>query len=244
MDNGPYHQSSYSPPPPPPSPRPAVPWRARDVWLGAIAAAVILAAAWGLAYLVASLASAPAPGLWLVLFPAVFELLFLVPVWWFSVHKYGASLRDLGFVSFRVSTLGMGVALLVAVYFVNAVYAIVLQQYGLQVQSDISPAIEALSSPWPLFFVIVVIAPVAEEVFFRGFVFAGLRGRFGWGAAAAVSAAMFAAFHLELTFFIPAFLLGFLFAYVYHRSNSIWPGMILHVVFNSVGVGAYYVALG
>jgi membrane protease YdiL (CAAX protease family) len=205
-----------------------------------VTAVVILAVAWGLAFLLASLALTPAPDLWLVLFPAVFELLFLVPVWWFSGHKYSASLRDLGFVRFKGSALGIGVALLIGIYVVNAVYSVVLAQYGLQPQSDMSPVFEALPSPWPLFFVIVIVAPIAEEIFFRGFVFTGLRSRFGWGAAAAISAAMFAVFHLELTFFIPAFLLGFLFAYVYHRSNSIWPGIILHVIFNSIGVAAYY----
>lgn len=237
MDDNPYYQPYYPPTPP----RPTVPWRPRDVWLGAVAAAVILAVAWGLAYLLASLSATAAPELWIVLFPAVFELLFLAPVWLFTAHKYGASLRDLGFVRFRASALGIGVLLLIAVYVVTAIYSVVLARYGLRAQSDMSPVFEALSSPWPLVVVIVIVAPVVEEVFFRGFVFAGLRGRYGWGAAAAVSAAMFAVFHLELTFFIPAFLLGLLFAYVYHRSNSIWPGMILHVMVNSLGVAAYYV---
>lgn len=219
---------------------PRVPWQPRDVWLGAVAAALILGVAWSLAYYLASLSLTPSPDLWIVLFPAVFELLFLVPVWWFSIHKYKVSVRSLGFVGFRWSVLGIGFALLIGVYVVNALYAAVLARYGLRPQSDLSPVFEQLSSPWALFFVIVIVAPVAEEIFFRGFVFAGLRGRYGWPAAAAISATMFAVFHLELTFFIPAFLLGFLFAYIYHRAQSIWPAMILHITVNALGAAAYY----
>ena len=82
----------------------------------------------------------------------------------------------------------------------------------------------------------VVVAPVAEETFFRGFVFAGLRSRYDWRWAAAISAALFAAAHLSVTFFIPAFLLGYLFAYLYQRSNSVWPGMIFHVFLNALAL--------
>ena len=86
----------------------------------------------------------------------------------------------------------------------------------------------------------MLVGPVAEETFFRGFVFAGLRSRYDWRVAAAISAALFAAAHLQLTFFIPAFALGFLFAYLYQRSNSIWPGLIFHMLLNGIALTIAY----
>jgi membrane protease YdiL (CAAX protease family) len=40
---------------------------------------------------------------------------------------------------------------------------------------------------------------------------------------------------------IPTFILGCLLAYVYHRSNSVWPGITLHFLVNAFGLaGAYF----
>ena len=100
-----------------------------------------------------------------------------------------------------------------------------------------------LSTPWPLIVTIVFIAPFVEEVFFRGFVFAGLRARYDWRWAAAISSALFAAAHLELTFFIPAFVLGYVFAYLYQRSGSVWPGMIVHAAMNALAMAVLYLQL-
>jgi membrane protease YdiL (CAAX protease family) len=218
----------------------AVPWRTRDVWLGVAAVALIVAVSYGLVYLLRALSVRPNPDLWVALFPNLFELLFLVPVWWFSVHKYHASPKTLGFVSFKFSILAVGLGLLFAFYVFNGFYASLLSDFGLRVQADLTPVFRQLSTPWPLFVAVVLVGPVAEETFFRGFVFTGLRSRYDWRVAAAISAALFAAAHLELTFFIPAFALGFLFAYLYQRSNSIWPGLIFHMLLNGIALTVAY----
>lgn len=214
----------------------AVPWSTRDVWLGVIAAVVIVVASFVLLFALQGLSVEIDLDLWVALIPTLFELLLLIPVWWFTVRKYRAPLRALGFANFRPSVLGVGAGLLFAVYMFNAVYAYLLDGFGLRVQTDLTPVVQELSTVWPLFFATVVVAPVTEEVFFRGFVFAGLRARYDWRWAALISSVLFAAAHLQLTFFIPAFLLGFLFAFLYQKSNSIWPGLILHAVVNGLAM--------
>lgn len=223
--------------------RSEVPWSVRDVWLGVIMAVVIVAAAWGVAYLLFSLSDSPVSDLWIALFMALTELLFLVPVWWFVVRKYRASTKTLGFVRFKPSVVAAGFGLLIAFYFFNGLYAYLLRRVGLQEQTDLTPVLRELSTPWPLILTGVLIAPLAEETFFRGFVFAGLRARYDWRWAAAISAALFAAAHMEITFFIPAFILGYLFAYLYQRSNSIWPGMIIHFLMNAIAFTIMYVQM-
>jgi membrane protease YdiL (CAAX protease family) len=86
----------------------------------------------------------------------------------------------------------------------------------------------------------VVVAPVVEELFFRSFLFAGLRKRYGWQKAGLISAALFAVIHLQPLAAIPIFLLGCLFAYLYQRSNSVWPAIVMHVATNALGLGAAY----
>lgn len=220
--------------------RPAVPWTTRDVWLGVLAAAVVIAAGWGLTFALVAVSFDPDLDLWIGLFPTLFELLFLAIVWWFSVRKYGASLSTLGFVNFRPSVLAKGLGLLFVAYLFIGLYSYLLQNYGLEMQPDVTPVLRELSSPWPLFVAVVVVAPVAEEVFFRSFVFAGLRARYDWRWAAVISSALFAAAHLQLAFFIPSFVLGFLFAYLYQRSDSVWPGLILHLLINGFALGLAY----
>lgn len=224
-----------------PSPTPSdslrvAPWKPRDVWVGVVVAALALAVGWGLAFLARAVSVDPDIDLWVALFPNLFELLFIAVAWWFSVRKYQVSLRALGFVGFRPSILATGFALLWAVYVVVGAYNYLIQGLGLEMQTDVTPVLEELSSPWPLFFTAAVVAPVSEEVFFRGFVFAGLRSRYGWRGAAAISSILFAVAHAQLAFIPPAFLLGFLFAYLYERSGSLWPPLILHMAVNTLAL--------
>ncbi len=85
-----------------------------------------------------------------------------------------------------------------------------------------------------------LVAPVVEELFFRGFIFAGFRQKYGWQKAAALSSALFALLHLTPTAFIPIFILGYIFAALYHFSGSIWPGILMHALSNSLALGAAY----
>jgi membrane protease YdiL (CAAX protease family) len=79
-----------------------------------------------------------------------------------------------------------------------------------------------------------------EEIFFRGFLFQGFRQQYGWIKGGLLSAAVFAIGHLDPVSLIPTFILGLLLAYMYHRSNSVWPGIILHFLVNAFGFCSLY----
>lgn len=84
---------------------------------------------------------------------------------------------------------------------------------------------------------VALIAPVAEEIIFRGFVLRWLNGRMAPGYALLVSAAIFSAAHagyLQATIFLPVFGAGLILGAIYHYSRSLVPGMIVHGVFNGV----------
>lgn len=84
------------------------------------------------------------------------------------------------------------------------------------------------------------VAPLVEEIFFRGFLFQGFRQKYGWVNGMLLSSAIFAAAHLNLVVLIPTFILGSLLAYLYHRSNSIWPGVIVHFLVNTFALSVAY----
>lgn len=86
---------------------------------------------------------------------------------------------------------------------------------------------------------VAVIAPLVEEIVFRGMVFGWLRGRAPVAWAVLISAALFSLEHigfLEVTLFLPIFTAGVLLAVLYQHARSIWPTVLVHGIFNFVGV--------
>ena len=119
----------------------------------------------------------------------------------------------------------------------------ILNYFGVDTQGEeVMKIFTSLNSPLWFILAAVIVAPFVEEMFFRGFLFQGFRQRYGWIPAALLSSAIFAAADLDPVSLIPTFILGVVFSYVYHRSNSIWPGIILHFSVNAFGVLGIYAA--
>jgi membrane protease YdiL (CAAX protease family) len=168
------------------------------------------------------------------------ELVYLLPVAlifaWRRVHW-----KVLGFGKFTLETMGIGCGLLIGAYSIIIVHNVILYFLGVDTQGEeIMKIFAELESPVWFFIVGVVMAPIVEEVFFRGFLFQGFRQKYGWITAALLSSAIFAVAHMDLVALIPTFILGVVLAYVYHRSNSVWPGVILHFLVNAMGFCATY----
>jgi membrane protease YdiL (CAAX protease family) len=85
--------------------------------------------------------------------------------------------------------------------------------------------------------IIIVSAPICEEIFFRGFLYRILRGRMGLWPALVIDGALFGAVHLTsggplaVALIAP---LGFLLCLVYERSGSLWPCIALHAANNAI----------
>lgn len=168
------------------------------------------------------------------------EVLLLVPVWFFTVRKYGAGWGELGFRKFKIEMLALAFGLFVLMIIFNGFFSVFLGLFDQGVQEDIGDLI--LEQPFSWAFVLggIILAPVVEEVFFRGFIFTGLRQRYKWYIAASISSLLFALMHLQITGFIPLFFMGFLLAFLYHRSDSIWLPILCHCVMNAMAFGAIF----
>lgn len=90
-----------------------------------------------------------------------------------------------------------------------------------------------------------VLGPIAEEIFFRGYVLPGLVKRFGIGRSLLLSSLMFGLFHIDPGAIVPTFALGLALGWVYLKTGSIWPAMFAHGLHNTVAVlVAKYVDVG
>lgn len=81
-----------------------------------------------------------------------------------------------------------------------------------------------------------VIAPLVEELFFRGFIY-GVMKRYTDGLFAALcSSILFAVVHMHIGTLLPLALLALIFCALYERTGSLLVPMLLHAAFNSVSL--------
>ena len=211
-----------------------VPWKVRDVWLG-VASLVLW---FGVAILLQLVAIRLKIDLGVLV--SLSEVLLLVPVAVLALVKYRAGWSALGLRRFKTGVVGIGCGLMILFYGINLAYSLFLGLFNLRVQTDIVPVFRQLSSP--VWFLIggAIIAPVVEEIFFRGFIFGGLRTRYSFPIAAVISALLFGLLHLQWTAILPITLLGLIFAFLYERSGSIWPGILMHFLTNACSLSAAF----
>lgn len=213
----------------------AVPWKPIDTWIGVILLAVIDA---GLLFIAlqGQKGQLAQSGILVLV-----QLVYLLPVIIIFAYRR-IPWRAIGFGKFNWGTLAIGCGLLITSYAIIYFHNLVLMFLGIETQGDeLSRLFELLDTPAWFFFVGAVLAPLVEEIFFRGFLFQGFRARYSWISAMLMSSGIFAIAHLDLASLIPTFILGSLLAYLYHRSNSVWPGVILHVLVNTLGLISVYV---
>ena len=81
-------------------------------------------------------------------------------------------------------------------------------------------------------FTLAVLAPVWEEIFFRGFIYGALKGLCGTLAAALATSVFFALIHASLYAFLPIFFLSLFFILLYEKSGDLRVSMGAHSLFN------------
>jgi uncharacterized protein len=92
-------------------------------------------------------------------------------------------------------------------------------------------------------FMVICIAPFAEEFFFRGFFYKALRSRWSVLAAAGIDGLLFGVIHFDfsgadaLLILPPLAALGFMFCLVYEQTGSIYPVIALHALNNAIAFG-------
>lgn len=83
------------------------------------------------------------------------------------------------------------------------------------------------------FFSVCIFAPLAEEAVFRGAIERRLLEK-NWNHwyAIIISAVIFAVAHMSIYQFISPFII--VICWLYYRTRNLWPGILMHVVFNTI----------
>ncbi len=124
-----------------------------------------------------------------------------------------------------------------AIIILTVSFAIALDPLSRHVPSpewleDLLPAFK--SRAVLMFLLIGIIGPVMEELLFRGIILDGLLKRYDPWSAIMISALFFGLIHLNLIQFIFGFVFGLLLGWVYWKSRSLVPAIIIHALNNSL----------
>ena len=221
---------------------PAVPWRGGQVVLGIALVGIAFLLISAATLLLERLGGGLAWGAWLS--SHAIGLVILVTVWLLGQHGSPMSLDRLGLRQPRISwaaALLLTALVLVLSLGMTALYAWLMKPLGMEILAPPDVPREIVFSGIGAVLTFEALAgwtPLTEEIFFRGFVMAGLVSRWGIVGAAVASSLIFAVFHLHPGVLVPIFLTGLLLAALYQVTGSLWPPIIAHAGQNAIALAA------
>ena len=140
-------------------------------------------------------------------------------------------------------TVGWAALGLFSFYVLAALYTAIVQPDAEQTVAQDLGADQGTLGMIAAGFMVICVAPVAEEFFFRGFFYRALRSRYSVLAAALIDGLLFGAIHWDfstadgLLIIPPLAALGFMFCLVYERTGSLYPVIALHALNNAIAFG-------
>jgi membrane protease YdiL (CAAX protease family) len=236
-----------APQPAPPTSRVGVPWTWRDVIVGITGVLLLLVLLAAAAYPLLDhygedstggrLTQAAVNGAWYLV---TILLVYLI------VSRKGASWSELGL---RAPPAGssakawLGLLRAVVIFLLTAyslvfLYGVLVEIFGLdflepsqQLPDDTFDSDAVVIATGAL---VILGAPIAEEVLFRGFLFAKLRMHLPFVLASALSGGLFSLAHADPGLIIPFTIVGMLLAYVYERTGTLCGSIGVHFCFNTI----------
>ena len=158
----------------------------------------------------------------------------MAAVWLVGVRRHGGSGADLGFRPLDARGLaGLLAALAATVAAANIVVGMATELPRTQ---DLFRFGDSPIDIFLLALLVTIAAPLAEETFFRGFLLQGLARRFSFWPAAVLTSAAFALAHVWWQLYLPIFVLGLAFAWLFWRTGSLWAPIAAHATINATSL--------
>jgi len=82
-----------------------------------------------------------------------------------------------------------------------------------------------------------IISPIYEEIFYRGFLYRFFSSRYGVLSGMIISSIIFTVVHIPTFNTLPVnFASGLIFSWVYQKTGSVIPSILIHGIFNGIAV--------
>ncbi|OGL27562.1 hypothetical protein A3C39_04660 [Candidatus Saccharibacteria bacterium RIFCSPHIGHO2_02_FULL_46_12] len=158
-----------------------------------------------------------------------------------SLEKLGLT-RLMTWMDIGLAPLAVIVYSLVSVALLNLV-VFVVPSFPVDQAQDIGfKALNDQASYILAFTTLVVVAPIAEEVLFRGYLYGKLRGAVPIWIAAIVTSVIFGVIHGQWNVAVDVFALSLVLCSLREITGSIWAGVLLHMLKN--GIAFYFIFIG
>lgn len=144
-----------------------------------------------------------------------------------------------------LGSVGLVAGLLVACEAFSITYGLAMEAVGIAQPERLSSDLAGVFGSGPTgivvaFVLVAIAAPLAEEIAFRGIVLPAIGDRWGMWWGIGLSSLLYAAYHANLWLFVPTAVLGVALGWLTWTRRSLWPALVLHVLYNATAVAAAF----
>jgi len=138
-----------------------------------------------------------------------------------------------------------GICFLPVGWGLQSLVAWLMQHFNIPVEEQQAVQVLRHTTSWlgsiALGIIAIFLAPVAEEMLFRGILYPAIR-QAGYPRIALWSTSIvFAAMHMNMPSFVPLLLLAFLLVFLYERTNNLLSCIVAHSFFNATNFAMFYI---
>lgn len=167
-------------------------------------------------------------------------IIFSSGVYVIALRPYNLSWRAVGFNTFQTSYWKSIISWTSLLIVISIVIIILMELLGGTTENTKTESLQNNIGIWTILIAFVsaaIISPIYEEIFYRGFLYRWFRVKWGVPAGILLSSFVFTLVHIPTYNTLPInFLSGVIFSWTYEKTKSIYPGMIIHAVFNGIAV--------
>ena len=171
-------------------------------------------------------------------------LVYFVVIWAF-LRLIRRPFSSLGFVKPRKRFVVLGFAVGVLLFVgIGLLGNVLTHLFGTPAPQSFTVAVKGVHYQWEfglLIFLGGVVAPIKEEMLFRGLIYPPLRQALGRGKGMLLTGLFFAALHFDIVRLLPLFIGGVVLTWLYERSESIWPAVVAHGTWNILMAAALWI---
>jgi uncharacterized protein len=242
--------AALDPPPPPPPERPELPEGAAPVWpawyagVGFLVALICTLVVVGIVAAATGSTSDDTDPTFTIVATFLQGLIFIGTAVLFASFTRTPRAADFGLRPVRFwQAAGWAALGMFSFYLLVAIYSVVVHPDAEQTVAQDLGADQGTFGMIAAGFMVICVAPIAEEFFFRGFFYRALRSRWSVLAAAGIDGLLFGVIHYDFTgadallILPPLAILGFIFCLVYERTGSIYPTIAMHAFNNAIAFG-------
>ncbi|MDD5772665.1 MAG: type II CAAX endopeptidase family protein [bacterium] len=159
-------------------------------------------------------------------------------IWYLFISKrYKNPLKNyFSFENINYEIIIYSLAVMAGIYIFKAGLSSVIRMPDWFISKILSETMKRKGGIYFILIEIVILAPIFEEIVYRGFILRGLIGNYGQKKALLSSALLFSFIHMNPSQLLPAFMLGLFFAWLYIRLNNVVLGIIIHSIYNGLAI--------